>query len=87
MYRNLHRKLSLPTGAGLVVFLIIAAILASGIARVIAFLFHFVFAVAWYAIAFVIAVMLLSALRERITHSRAVDRPRWHREMEDERRY
>ena len=85
MYRN--RKPSLPTGVGLVIFLIIAAVLASGIARVIGFLFHLVFQVVWYAIAFVIAVALLSLIWDRLTHTRALTRSQWDRETDGRRRY
>jgi len=78
---------SLPSGAALVFFLIIAAILASGISRVIGFLFHLVFQIVWYGVAFAIAVALLSWVWNRVTQTRALDRPRWERTPDERRRY
>lgn len=84
MFRN--RRFTVPTGLGLVLFLIVAVVLAGFIARVVGFLMHIVFQLVWYAIAFAVAVAVLSWIWGRLTQTRAVDRPRWDRQP-DERRY
>lgn len=85
--RSRYRQSSLPSGVGLVVFVIVAAILASGLARVIGFLFHLVFQIVWYGVAFVIAMALLSWAWNRVTQTRTLDRSRWVRMPDERRRY
>lgn len=68
MYR--FGRLKLPTGAGLVVFLAVAAVLAIFVARIAGAILRVAAQVVWYAIVFAVVVALLSWAWNRFTANR-----------------
>ncbi len=91
MFGSRYRRLNMPTGIGAIAFLIVAVLLAAVLSRVIGALFAAAFQLIGYAVAFGLAVLLLSWLWGRLSggRTRSVQR-REDREDRDEygrRRY